>query len=204
MYNTLKRASYPIVDFCGTCNNFTGVRRLNHSLICRQCDSGEKSLLETEIKPDKQLKAIEKTESIKCEFLTADKGGNRKLFRKPVLALINSLSEPLSLIDLATRFQVKPQSLRKFFRRDCTAKDFSAHYDFKKRQHSIFKYDPNDKELIVLTALWIVFPLRITADEIQKMTDIDSKELKEILKSKKIGKDKSKYYLINAHNLYLR
>lgn len=209
LINTAK-FRYSSVDFCDNCRSFTGVR-LNGSLnVCRRCDSGEESLLEIQIVPKPFLeKVVKSTESVKCELLTKKKNVNRKLVKKDVLNHINSLDEPISLKELATIFKASPQAVRKFFRRDCVAWEFSAQYDPAKREHAIGKYDPNDKLLTVLTSLWIIFPSRITVKGLQILSNLDKKEITNICQnSPKIGKEKEnrswRYWLINAHNLYLK
>ncbi|XAI95750.1 hypothetical protein [Dolichospermum phage Dfl-JY23] len=198
---------YPSVNFCDGCQRFTGVRRNGNALVCCSCDSGEESLLEVQIVP--KIEEIEKKESVRCELLTKKKNVNRKLVKKSVLKLINSLDEPISLKELATHFQASPQAVRKFFRRDCTASEFSAQYDPTKREHAISKYDPNDELLIILTSLWIIFPSRISIKGLHILSNLDKKKIFKICQdSPKIGKEKEnglwRYWLINAHNLYIK
>ncbi|QLF85073.1 hypothetical protein [Nostoc phage YongM] len=206
----VKGHSYPIVDFCSSCNSFTGVRRTENGLSCRRCDSGEESLLEIKIEPNKVLeKIIKNTESEKCEFLSNIKGSNRKLHKEQVLKVINSLEEPISLKELSGYFGVSPQGIRRFIRRECLPNDFSACYNTVKREHAIYKACSNDKLLTVLTALWIVFPSRVNIQKLYEMTDINKKEIMRICQeSPKIGKEKLngvwRFYMVNAHNLYLK
>ncbi|AND75669.1 hypothetical protein [Nostoc phage A1] len=198
------------MDFCDKCRKFTGVRKDAYNLICRSCDSGGESLLEIKIEPNKVLeKIVKNTESVKAELLTTKKGGNRKLVKKDVLSYVNSLNEPISLKELASAFEVSPQAVRKFFRRDCTAWEFSAQYDPKKREHAIGKYDPDDNLLLIITGLWIIFPSRINIQGLHLLTKLDKKKIQKICQeSEKIGKEKEngswRYWLINAHNLYLK